>query len=120
MERAIALGGRAVFGTHIPQVSIHPDLQSAISYLGADCTYRIRQLQRLARLTKWFLAKRTAIISLGAERGWSSNERDTFRKNGWKLAHLGPHVLRAETALPLLLLPLQSARPWSEQTKTTI
>ncbi|MFT5622907.1 MAG: 16S rRNA (uracil1498-N3)-methyltransferase, partial [Bacteroidia bacterium] len=32
------------------------------------------------------------------ERGWSSYERDVFRKNGWKLAHLGAHVLRTETA----------------------
>ena len=40
----------------------------------------------------------SAVIALGAERGWSAKERDTFRKNGWNLAHLGAHVLRLETA----------------------
>ena len=122
-KERLHLGAEQSFGTHIPQVSIHPDLQSAISYLGADCVrIALDNYEATGPINEMVSGeKRTAIISLGAERGWSSNERDTFRKNGWKLAHLGPHVLRAETACTAAVAAVASQLGyWSEQTKTTI
>ena len=38
------------------------------------------------------------VIALGSERGWSPSERRLFRDAGFCFAHLGPRVLRTETA----------------------
>lgn len=37
-------------------------------------------------------------LAIGAERGWSARERELLRENRFALAHLGPRVLRTETA----------------------
>jgi 16S rRNA (uracil1498-N3)-methyltransferase len=38
-------------------------------------------------------------LAIGSERGWSPAERDLLRAKNFTLAHLGPRVLRAETAV---------------------
>jgi RsmE family RNA methyltransferase len=38
-------------------------------------------------------------LAIGSERGWSAAERDFLRAKNFTLAHLGPRVLRAETAV---------------------
>jgi len=38
------------------------------------------------------------VLALGPERGWSAAERDRFRHHAFTFAHLGPRVLRTETA----------------------
>lgn len=45
-----------------------------------------------------FAAGAPAVLGIGSERGWSSGERTRFRQHGFQLAHLGPRVLRTETA----------------------
>ena len=37
-------------------------------------------------------------LAIGPERGWTSNERNLFRANGYTLADLGARPLRSETA----------------------
>ncbi len=37
-------------------------------------------------------------LALGSERGWSARERGCLQASGFALAHLGPRVLRTETA----------------------
>lgn len=43
-------------------------------------------------------AAQPVVIALGSERGWSPAERLLFRDAGFCFAHLGPRVLRTETA----------------------
>jgi RsmE family RNA methyltransferase len=117
------LGVEQSFGTHLPEVSIHPDLQTAISHLGTDAArIALDNYQASAPLNESIPSDvDSAILALGPERGWSPNERDTFRKNGWKLAHLGPHVLRAETATTAAVAAAATQlNCWSEQTATQI
>jgi len=38
------------------------------------------------------------VLAVGPEGGWTSQELDTFNREGWALASLGPTILRAETA----------------------
>ncbi|MEQ9825828.1 MAG: RsmE family RNA methyltransferase [Puniceicoccaceae bacterium] len=38
-------------------------------------------------------------LAVGAERGWSQEEREIFRNNGFILAHMGSRVMRTETAV---------------------
>jgi len=97
----LRLGTEQSFGTHVPEVSMYPDLQSAISRLhGADVSIALDNYEAQGDLTSSLPETAVdAVIALGAERGWSPEERDVFRKNGWKIAHMGAHVLRAETAV---------------------
>ena len=96
----LRLGTEQSFGTHLPEVGMHTDLQSAISFLQGEGAHIALDNYEAAGALPDMLGEgaRSAVIALGPERGWSPSERDTFRKNGWKLAHLGAHVLRLETA----------------------
>lgn len=42
-------------------------------------------------------------LAIGSERGWDDAERDILRENGFAFAHLGPRVLRVETAVSVAL-----------------
>ncbi|NBB79444.1 MAG: RsmE family RNA methyltransferase [Verrucomicrobia bacterium] len=96
----LRLGTEQSFGTHIPEVAMHTDLQSAITYLRGSGTYvALDNYEAAGPLPQLLEAgAESAVIALGSERGWSPGERDIFRKNGWKLAHLGAPVMRLETA----------------------
>ena len=119
----IRLGTEQAFGTHLPQVAMHADLQSAISALhGADVHVALDNYEAKGALSEVLPdSGASAVIALGPERGWSSDERDVFRKNGWKLAHLGAHVLRAETACVAAVSAAASQLGlWTEQTATVL
>jgi 16S rRNA (uracil1498-N3)-methyltransferase len=45
------------------------------------------------------LAGASVVLALGSERGWSAAERDFLRAKNFSLVHLGPRVLRTETAV---------------------
>ena len=96
----LRLGAQQAFGTHLPQVAMHPDLQSALTALcGAAVRVVLDNYEAAGPLGAVLPdAGASAVIALGPERGWSPDERDVLRRNGWKLAHMGAHVLRVETA----------------------
>jgi RsmE family RNA methyltransferase len=52
------------------------------------------------------------ILALGAERGWTAAERDLLRANHFTLAHLGPRVLRTETACVASIAIVKSSLGW--------
>ncbi len=43
------------------------------------------------------------IVAVGPEGGWSSEELDTFKGNGWTLVSLGSRILRYETAVVTMI-----------------
>lgn len=51
-------------------------------------------------------------LAIGPERGWSQPERDTLRQAGFSLAHLGPRILRMETACIVAFAQIAAARGW--------
>jgi 16S rRNA (uracil1498-N3)-methyltransferase len=53
------------------------------------------------------------VLALGPERGWSAAERDLLRSGGFAFAHLGPRVLRAETAAVAAVAIVKSRLGWS-------
>lgn len=55
---------------------------------------------------------KTAVLALGAERGWSAAERAMLRGSGFALVHLGRRVLRTETACIAALTLLQARLGW--------
>lgn len=52
------------------------------------------------------------VLALGPERGWSAAERNLLRAQGFTLVHLGPRVLRVETAVVAAVTLVRSARGW--------
>ena len=101
------LGAEQSFGTHLPEVVVYPDLQTALSEL-FEIPIRVALDNYEARGSLGASLSqdgqigpdaKTCALALGAERGWSPNERDCLRQNGWQLAHIGEQVLRVETAV---------------------
>jgi len=122
-KERLRLGAGQSFGTHLPDVAISPDLQTAISHLPVDSARIVLDNYEASAPLGELLPSNAGpvILALGPERGWSPDERDTFRKNGWSLAHLGPHVLRLETACTAAVAVAAShSGSWQGQTRTGI
>ena len=55
---------------------------------------------------------KSAMLALGAERGWSAAERDLLRQSRFTLVHLGERVLRTETACIAAITLLKAKLGW--------
>lgn len=116
-------GAEQSFATQLPEVSIHPDLQYALSHLGsAGLRIALDNYEAASPLSQSIPVDSAAVfLAFGPERGWSPNERDTFRRNGWQLAHLGPRVLRVETACTAAVAAVAALMgAWTSQTRSAI
>jgi len=122
-KERLRLGVEQSFCTHIPDVAMYPDLQTALSEL-----YTIQARVALDNyeaagplgdaLPK---AENNCALAFGPERGWSPNERDALGRNGWQIAHVGPHVLRAETAATAAVAAAATKLGfWQVQTRTEL
>jgi len=128
--RHLETGAAQAFCTHIPQLSYGHTLAELIGEFanasetetGANepahlarrprthcevkrsVTVALDNYEATARLSEIALAPDTPLVlALGPERGWAPSERNTFRAAGFTLAHLGPRVLRLETAVTATL-----------------
>lgn len=122
-KERLRLGVEQSFGTYLPEVTIAPDLQTAISMLSASgARVALDNYEAAGPLGEMLQpAAEGAVLALGSERGWSPGERDTFRKNGWRIGHLGARVLRTETACSAAVAVAASRMGlWAKQTATGI
>lgn len=55
----------------------------------------------------------SACLCVGPERGWSERERNLLRQSNYRLHHLGPRVLRVETAV-IAALGLLASPFWED------
>lgn len=112
-------GTEQAFGTHLPQVELHPDMQSAMATQSvASAKIALDNYEAEDSLSAVTTGDSiSATIAVGPERGWSAAERSAFRDKNWRLAHLGPHVLRTETACVAAVAALAlKLKLWREQT----
>ena len=119
----LQLGVEQSFATHIPAVAMYPDLQVALSQLYELSVRVALDNYEGSGPVDEVLPEESdrCVIAFGPERGWSPNERDILRKNGWKVAHMGPHVLRAETAVTAALAAVATRFGyWREPTTTKL
>jgi len=99
-KRHVLDGAAQAFATRIPEVLFGKALKDSIAGLEGD-------LERIAldnyeshiHLLDTNMEYSNIVLTLGSERGWSGDERNTLRANGFKLAHLGPRPLRTEAAV---------------------
>jgi RsmE family RNA methyltransferase len=103
-SRRLREGAAQAFATSVPAVVRHDSLAACLENLAASAP---PQAVRLAldvyegsdSLSALAPADGPVVLALGAERGWSADERTQLRRVGFALARLGPRVLRVETAL---------------------
>jgi len=118
----LRLGAEQGFSTHLPEVAMHADLQTAVTHLeGIGHRLVLDNYEAAEALSPMHLLPQPRVVlALGSERGWTGNERDVFRKNGWKLLHMGPFVMRAETATTAAVSAMASAMGyWTQGTLST-
>ncbi len=97
-------GAAQAFATYVPEVKRHASLVDAMHDILAQTpkpsvTLALDNYEAGAPLSQLAPTQGPVVLALGAERGWSAQERLVLRETGFKLAHLGPRVLRTETAL---------------------
>ncbi len=111
----LRLGAEQAFTTRLPEVAMHPDLQSAVTALGgAARRLAFDNYEAASSLRDAFggTAPEHAVLGLGPERGWAGEERELLRRNGWILVGLGAHILRSETACVAAVATTASALGW--------
>ncbi len=100
-RRHLLAGAAQAFDTRLPDVTHAPSLAAALAApvsppprtrIALDLYEASQSLGRIALAAP-------VILAFGPERGWSDDERRELRAAGYALAHLGPRVLRLETAV---------------------
>ena len=98
--------------THVPNLFIHQSLAACLAHINQNKTTNsvlvgLDNVQPVCPLMKHpdFQKKATeqiksqgVIAAIGSERGWTDNERELLKKNGFTLCSMGTRVLRTETA----------------------
>lgn len=99
-KKCVINGASQAFCTRLPEVTCGGNLSEAIALLSPDINrVALDNYEGSMSLTEFNPSTFTSTaIALGSERGWSPNERTALRTAGFTLAHLGPRVLRTETA----------------------
>ena len=114
-ERHLIAGAEQAFCTRLPEVMHGHPLAAAVAALPAGAARVVLDnYESATALSQASLAGATAAgLALGAERGWSSAERDLLRSAGFGFFHLGPRVLRTETACVAAVTLLKARLGWS-------
>ena len=119
----ILRGTEQAFRTHLPQVEMHVDIKSAMTAQERSAVRLALDNYEAKGAIGQFLPDTcgNVVVALGPERGWSASERTLFRNSGWELAHIGPSVLRAETACVATVAAVATKLNfWRTQTRTAL
>ena len=124
-RRHLLAGAAQAFCTRIPAVSFGQKLKDVIADLPAPATrVALDNYESPVSLATSIKPHATAnaaladtagqhvVLALGSERGWTGAERDLLRASGFTLAHLGPRVLRTETACVAAIAIVKSTLGW--------
>lgn len=98
-ERHLVTGAEQAFCTHIPTVERYDSIEQTVAVIesGTLCL-ALDNYEFKGSLARVDVGERNIVLAIGAERGWSSRERDILRSARFQLVSLGPRVLRVETA----------------------
>jgi RsmE family RNA methyltransferase len=110
-RRHLIDGAQQAFDTRVPDVTHDQTLDGILAALPPDLSrIALDHYEATTPLDRCALATDGAVaLAIGPERGWSRRDRDSLRSHGFTLAHLGPRVLRVETAV-IAALTLVRAR----------
>lgn len=109
-HRLLVAGAQQAFDTRLPKVRHGHTLAEACQDLPPGGT-RLALDHYEGTISLGSAADRLAapaVLAVGPERGWTSADRAMLRTAGFTLAHLGPRVLRTETAVVVALAQLRA------------
>ena len=115
-RRHLVAGAEQAFDTRLPETTHGRGLAAVLAGLEAGAVrlaldnYESPQALGAVALPP---APSAVVIAIGPERGWSAAERDLLRAGGYAFVHLGPRVLRAETAAVAAVAIVKSRLGWS-------
>ena len=99
-RRHIIEGAAQAFSTRIPEVHFGDSLKDSISKLDEDFErFALDNYESSNHLIDTKIKCQNIVLTVGSERGWSGDERNLLRSEGFTLAHLGPRPLRTEAAV---------------------
>ncbi|MBK9990968.1 MAG: RNA methyltransferase [Verrucomicrobia bacterium] len=122
-RRHLLAGAAQAFCTRLPDVTFGHSLSDIIAGLPPQAT-RVAldnyeslvaleaAIKPVAKANESSTTGQAVILALGSERGWTAAERDLLRANHFALAHLGPRVLRTETACVASIAIVKSSLGW--------
>jgi RsmE family RNA methyltransferase len=113
-RRHLVSGAEQAFCTRLPELTFTGGLIDTISSLPNAGMSRVAldNYESPEPLTHLPFSEPAVTVAIGPERGWSAAERDGLRQNGFILAHLGPRVLRAETACVAAIVLVKAKMGW--------
>lgn len=111
-KRQLISGAAQAFSTLIPEVSCNCSLAEKLALLpAAGRRLALDNYEATGPLSALNLAHDSPVVLvLGPERGWSDADRALLRAHRFDLVHLGPRVLRCETAVIAALTLVRAAR----------
>ena len=111
----LVTGAAQAFCTRLPAVQHGRTLSEAIAAVPPGWTrLALDNYESPVALAELALADSAGVVlALGAERGWSDAERALLRENGFQFVHLGPRVLRMETATIAAVTLVKAKRGWA-------
>ncbi len=111
-QRHLIAGAEQAFDTRVPAVTHGQTLAETLAGLFVD-TSRIAldNYEAAVPLSSCLVLRdKPIVLAIGPERGWTAADRGLLRTHGFTLAHLGPRVLRTETAVVVALTLVKAAR----------
>ena len=101
-QRLLVRGAETAFTTRLPAVEIFSSLPEALSIRSTETNRVALDNYEAETSLKEHLQSGPAVtrctLAVGAERGWSDDERNILRNSGFTLVGIGGRVLRTETA----------------------
>lgn len=98
-RRQLVAGAEQAFDTRLPAVTHGQTLAEVLATLPAAATRLALDNYESPQALSAVTPAAPVVLALGPERGWSAAERDRLRANQFTFVHLGPRVLRTETAV---------------------
>jgi 16S rRNA (uracil1498-N3)-methyltransferase len=111
----LVAGAAQAFCTRLPTVHSGRTIAQAVAALpDGPCRLALDNYEAAAALAEFALpGTGPAVLALGAERGWSAAERTLLHAAGFQFVHLGPRVLRMETACIAAVTLVKAKRGWA-------
>lgn len=99
-RRHLITGAEQAFDTRIPEISHTETLADLVASVEPSLLrVALDNYESPTRLGDLDVAPgQQLVLAIGGERGWSATDRTTLRAHRFTFAHLGPRVLRTETA----------------------
>ena len=98
-RRQLILGAEQAFATQLPAVTHDQSLAETIASLSRSASRIALDNYESPQPLSAVEMPSPVVLAFGPERGWSAGERVLLRAQGFAFAHLGPRVLRSETAV---------------------